>query len=157
MLITGGAKPKNSSSKKMSRNRRIKGGSMPSLSPATLTAREMVGSSTTPMPGAENYNETPLTVPSSTMVGGGYGFDAASVADIPSFAGSYIPVSRVCLDSTPDNNSRGGNNFTQGGGKKRKGKGKRGGTKKRRGSAKRRTMKKWRQRGCNKKRGCKTY
>jgi hypothetical protein len=95
-----------------------------------------------------NYDESPLTIPSSTMVGGGYGYENSTVADVQPFGGSYFPVSRVYTAGAPDHNSRGGNNFAQGGGGKRKRK-----TKKSRGSAKRRTMKKYRQRGCSKKRG----
>lgn len=123
----------------------MKGG-MLNLSPGILLE---AGSTTTPPAGGMNYDQNPLTVPSSNMVGGGgYGFENSIVADVQPFGGSYFPVSRVSTADMPDNNSRGGNNFAQGGGKRR-----RRGTKKRRGSAKRRTMKKWRQRGCSKKGG----
>jgi len=152
-MLVGGKTKKNSSRKH--RSRRMKGGHLP-LSPFTLAEGD-IGS----VPrGIANYEESPLTVPSSTMVGGGYGFGMDSAGDVPSFAGSYFPVSKVCTAGTPDNNSRGGNNFGQGGGGSPSplaplalsG----GGRKKRRGgSKKRRTMKKWRQRGCNRKGGSK--
>ena len=159
MLVKGGSKAKKNSSVK-NRVRRIKGGSsqLP-LSPFTLAEGENLG----PVPqGIANYTESPLTVPSSTMVGGGYGY-VNDAADVPSFAGSYFPISRVSTEGAPDNNSRGGNNFVQGGGagspnpyspaalsgggrKKRK-----GGSIKKKGG----TMKKWRQRGCSRKGGSK--
>ena len=163
MFVTRGGGKANKNGSRKNRTRRMKGGNshLP-LSPYTLAAGDNLG----PVPQANaNFTQSPLTVPSSTMVGGGYGYgmDAASISQVPSFAGSYFPVSRVCTAGTPDNNSRGGNNFGQGGGsglpnplapaalsgggrKKRK-----GGSSKRKGG----TMKKWRQRGCNRKGGSK--
>ena len=155
-----GKSKKNSSMK--NRPRRMKGGHSPlPLSPFTLTPNDNLGS--TPPAGADNQNFNPAGGWYSNQVGGGYGVGSDSAGDVPSFAGSYFPVSRVCTAGTPDNNSRGGNNFGQGGGsglpnplapaalsgggrKKRK-----GGSSKRKGG----TMKKWRQRGCNRKGGSK--
>jgi hypothetical protein len=158
MLVKGGSKAKKNSSVK-NRVRRMKGGNnqLP-LSPFTLADDYNLG----PMPrGGANYEENPLTVPSSTMVGGGYGY-VNDAADVPSFAGSYFPVSRVCTADTPDNNSRGGNNFSQGGGAGSPNpyspaSVQTGGRKKCSGGSKNkhRTMKKWRQRGCNRKGGSK--
>ena len=149
MLVKGGSKAKKNSSVK-NRVRRIKGGSSQlSLSPFSLAeGGDNLGP--TPPAGADNYNQTPIMVPSSNMVGGGYGYgmDSASTEMVPSYAGSYFPVSRVCTADAPDNNSRGGNNFGQGGGGRKKKSC--GGSKKRH-----RTMKKWRQRGCNRKGGSK--
>jgi len=155
MLLHGGRNKKNKSAKKRSWD--LKGGNSPSpLSPASLdNDNHNLG----PVPrGGANYEENPLTVPSSTMIGGGYGFTSDSAENVSSYGGSYFPVSKVSTGGSPDNNSRGGNNFGQGGGSgspnpfspaEFTG----GGKKKRRGGLKnkRRTMKKWRQRGCSRK------
>jgi hypothetical protein len=159
--VRGGSKAKKNSSGK-NRSRRMKGGNSPlPLSPASLAAGDHLGA--TPPAGGDNQNFNPAGGWYSNQVGGGYGFvdSASSISEVPSFAGSYFPVSRVCTAAAPDNNSRGGNNFDQGGGagspspfspselggggkKKRK-----GGSSKKKGG----TMKKWKQRGCNRKGG----
>ena len=149
--------------------RKMYGGHSPQpWSPYTLAASDgILGTSSTA--GVPNFAESPMTIPTSTMVGGaGYGFDSASFADVPSAAGSYFPITKNCTAGAPDNNSRGGNNFSQGGGgdghvrplivpvmkagggrRKKMWKqrgcsmgGKRSGSNKRRGSSKRRTAKK---------------
>ena len=131
-MFRGGAKKKS-----------LKGGcgsNLLPLSPFSLTeGGDTLGTSSL---GDMNYAQSPLTVPSSRMVGGGYGFtnNAAGLADVPSFAGSYFPVEKVCTAGMPDNNARGGNNFLQSGTMSGGGRGRRG---------KRRGMKKWRQRGCS--------
>jgi hypothetical protein len=151
MLATrgGGKTKKNGSGSRRRIRRDYKGGcgSMLPLSPFALT--EGVNTlGTSSGAGAANYTADPAKMGFSQQVGGmGYGF-ASGAADVPSFAGSYFPVSTVNTAGAPDNNARGGNNFSQGGGAKR-----RRATKKRSGNKKKRTMKKWRQRGCSKKRG----
>ena len=149
--------------------RKMYGGHSPQpWSPYTLAASDGI-LGTSPTAGVPNFAESPITIPTSTMVGGaGYGFDSASFADVPSAAGSYFPITKNCTAGAPDNNSRGGNNFSQGGGGegvkpllfpmkagggrrkkiwKQRGcsmGGKRSGSNKRRGSSKRRTAKKHR-------------
>jgi hypothetical protein len=106
MLVHGGMHKKS--------KKNYKGGQSPSpWSPQTLAGPHNLGP--TPPAGGDNYNFNPAGGYFSNQVGGGYGFtDGASL--IPSFAGSYFPVTKVCTAGAPDNNSRGGNNFGQGGG-----------------------------------------
>jgi hypothetical protein len=128
--------------KKKSRHnvRRIRGGcgpNMGALMPATLSGDELLGTSSGA--GTTNNAFNPAGGYYSNMVGGaayGFGQDAASLADVPSFAGSYSPLSTIDTSRPPDNNSRGGNNFSQGGGGRFSRKGKK--------------SRKWRQRGCSK-------
>lgn len=102
--------------KKRGGGRRLKGGHSPSpLSPYPLT--EGVNTlGTSSAPGSANFTTNPSKMGYNNMVGGSYGFDKAALAEVPSFAGSYFPVSRACTGSAPDHNARGGNNFSQGGG-----------------------------------------
>lgn len=142
------------SSSKSIKNKRLRGGcGLLPLSPSPI-AEGSLGA--TPQAGADNYNFNPAGGYYSNQVGGGYGFanTPAALAEVPSFAGSYFPVEKVCTAGMPDNNSRGGNNFGQMGGStcgmQTTGgmpQMQMGGRRRR----KRRTMKKWRQRGCNKK------
>jgi len=145
--ISGG-KHKKSSSLKRSFKRRLKGG-MSALNAYPLTD-DVNTLGTSSAPGADNFNFKPQGGWFSDQVGGAsYGYDAASVAEVPSFAGSYIPVTRSCTAGSPDNDARGGNNFTQGGGRRRRRRGKKGRKSKR-------TAKKWWQRGCSSSGGAKT-
>jgi hypothetical protein len=168
----GGGK---SSSIKKGKRFRGGSGSLP-FSPSPIEEGSL---GATPPAGGDNYNFNPAGGYYSNQVGGGYGFvnTPAALAEVPSFAGSYFPVGKVCTAGMPDNNSRGGNNFGQMGGSTcgstptmggmqptmpMSGGGQCGmpmktggmqtqmqmGGRRRR---KRRTMKKWRQRGCNKK------
>lgn len=157
-FVQGGKHNKRSSTKRSSRSRKLKGGGgpgpvfgsrMPDLTPYALT--EGVNTlGTSSAPGADNFNFKPQAGWFSDQVGGAsYGYDAASAADVPSFAGSYIPVSRSCTAGSPDNDARGGNNFTQAGGRRRRRRGKKGRKSKR-------TAKKWWQRGCSSSGGAKT-
>jgi len=155
----GGKHNKRSSTKRSStksRKHKLKGGGpspvfgsrMSALTPYALT--EGVNSlGTSSAPGADNFNFKPQAGWFSDQVGGSYGYSAASASDVPSFAGSYIPVSRSCTAGSPDNDARGGNNFTQAGGRRRRRRGKKGRKSKR-------TAKKWWQRGCSSSGGAKT-
>jgi hypothetical protein len=143
-FVMGGKHKKSSSLK-----RRLKGGSKLLTLNAYPLSEGVNTLGTSSAPGADNYNFKPEGGWFSDQVGGSYGYDAASAAaDVPSFAGSYIPVSRACTGNAPDNNARGGNNFTQAGGRRR-----RRGKKARKSK---RTAKKWWQRGCSSSGGAKT-
>jgi len=144
-FVQGGKHKQRSSTK--SRKHKLKGG-MSALNTYALTdGVNTLGTSSAP--GADNFNFKPQGGWFSDQVGGSYGYDAASVAEVPSFAGSYIPVTRSCTAGSPDNDARGGNNFTQGGGRRRRRRGKKGRKSKR-------TAKKWWQRGCSSSGGAKT-
>ena len=157
-FVTGGKHKQRSSRKRSStksRKHKLKGGGpspvfgsrMPDLTPYALT--EGVNTlGTSSAPGADNFNFKPQGGWFSDQVGGSYGYSAASASDVPSFAGSYIPVSRSCTAGSPDNDARGGNNFTQAGGRRRR----RG----KKGRKSKRTAKKWWQRGCSSSGGAKT-
>lgn len=132
MLIRGGHKSnKNHSRKNL---RRLRGGHSPSpLNPADF----LDGANMSDLAG--NFAKPPNAFPSN-QVGGGYGF-VNNEADIPSFAGSYFPVSKVCTAGEFDL-ARGGNNFVGGGGRRKRSSSKCGGTRR-----------KFKQSGCNKKGG----
>ena len=87
------------------------------LNPAPLNLADgILGTSSAP--GAANFTSDPSQRGFSRQIGGGYGFGntPASLAGVPSYAGSYFPVERNCTAGPPDNNARGGNNFSQNGG-----------------------------------------
>jgi hypothetical protein len=87
------------------------------LMPYVLTPEDMI-LSTTPHPGIGNTASMQTTNGTfSKQVGGGYGFtnNAAALADVPSYAGSYFPVEKVCTAGNYGDGSRGGNNFVQSG------------------------------------------
>ena len=112
--------------------KKLRGGHSPgALSPAPYADGTNVSNS------GANYLVPSNRFPSN-QVGGGYGF-VDDVADIPSFAGSYFPVSKVCTASEFDA-SRGGNNFMSGGTRRRS-------TRRRCGGSK-----KYKQKGCRGKR-----
>ena len=147
LLVHGGRK----SNRKHSRKnlRRLRGGHSPSpLSPADFVD----GANMSDLAG--NFAKPPNAFPSN-QVGGGYGF-VNNEADIPSFAGSYFPVSKVCTAGEFDL-ARGGNNFVGGGSKSlglsRSG----GGRRSKRSSSSKKTCggtrRKFKQSGCNKKGG----
>jgi hypothetical protein len=107
-----------------------------------------------------NFAKIPTIPPSSTQVGGAYGY--ASGSEAATFGGSYAAPAPICTGANLDP-SRGGNNFMSGGRKRRGAKRtkrsakrssakrtkrtKRGGTKRR---AKKCGGKKWSQKGCRK-------
>ncbi len=112
--------------------KKLRGGHSPgALSPAPYADGTNVSNS------GANYLVPSNRFP-TTQVGGGYGF-VDDVADIPSFAGSYFPVSKVCTANEFDA-SRGGNNFMSGGTRRRS-------TRRRCGGSK-----KYKQKGCKGKR-----
>ena len=112
--------------------KKLRGGHSPgALSPAPYADGTNVSNS------GANYLVPSNRFPSN-QVGGGYGF-VDDVADIPSFAGSYFPVAKVCTASEFDA-SRGGNNFMSGGTRRRS-------TRRRCGGSK-----KYKQKGCRGKR-----
>ena len=100
-----------------------------------------------------NYTEFPTTIPTSTQVGGGFGFTAGQEAG--TFGGSYAPWSRNCTSGPMV--GRGGNDVMTGGRRRKRGgarksrkttKGsKKGGAKK--GRKTKKGGKKYRQRGCS--------
>jgi hypothetical protein len=117
------------------RSRRLRGGH----SPSPLGYAEFAdGANMSDLAG--NMAKAPNAFPSN-QVGGGYGF-VDNAADIPSFAGSYFPVSKVCTAGEFDL-ARGGNNLVGGGRRSR-----RRSNKKKCGG-----KKTWKQTGCNKKGG----
>lgn len=174
MFIKGGMKMEKKN-KSLKRVRRLRGGSGSLPFSPSLIEEGSLGA--TPPAGGDNYNFNPAGGYFSNQVGGGYGFvnTPAALAEVPSFAGSYFPVGKVCTAGMPDNNSRGGNNFGQMGGstcgsmpttggmpQMQMGGNQCGSMPMKTGGMpqmqmggrrrrKRRTMKKWRQRGCNKK------
>lgn len=118
MLVTRGGGKKHPKRKSGSR-KNYKGGcgSMMPLNPAPLNLADgILGTSSAP--GAANFTSDPSQRGFSRQIGGGYGFGntPASLAGVPSYAGSYFPVERNCTAGPPDNNARGGNNFSQNGG-----------------------------------------
>ena len=146
LLVHGGRKSKKQHSRK--NIRRLRGGHSPlPLSPADY----LDGANMSDLAG--NVAKAPNAFPSN-QVGGGYGF-VDNAADIPSFAGSYFPVSKVCTASEFDL-ARGGNNFVGGGGSVTMGMSRAGGGKRRsrrKSGGKRSGKRRWSQKGCNKKGG----
>jgi hypothetical protein len=118
MLVTRGGGKKQLKRKSGSR-KNYKGGcgNMMPLNPAPLNLADgILGTSSAP--GAANFTSDPSQRGFSNQIGGGYGFGntPASLAGVPSYAGSYFPLERNFTAGPPDNNARGGNNFSQNGG-----------------------------------------
>jgi len=115
------------------------------LSPADFTGGS--GASMEPA----NYTEFPTTIPTSTQVGGGFGFESG--AETGTYGGSYAPWSRNCTSGAIV--SRGGNDVMSGGRRRKVRKtkkgSKKGGAKK--GRKTKKGGKKYRQRGCSRKVG----
>ncbi len=148
-MLLGGHKSRRKHGHSRKNLRRLRGGHSPSpLSPANFLDGENMSDL------AGNFAKPPNAFPSN-QVGGGYGF-VDSAADIPSFAGSYFPVSKVCTAGEFDL-ARGGNNFVGGG--MTMGMSKAGGGRRRSRSRSRSkktcggTRRKFKQSGCNKKGG----
>ena len=95
-----------------------------------------------------NYTEFPTTIPTSTQVGGGFGFESGG--ETSTYGGSYAPWSRNCTSGAIV--SRGGNDVMSGG-RRRKARKTKKGSKKGGARKSRKTKKggkKYRQRGCSK-------
>ena len=117
-------------SKKLGRSRRLKGGHSPSpLNPANYPDGENMSNL------AGNFAKAPNVFPSNQVGGMGYGYSAST--DVSKFAGSYIPVTKVCTGGEFDL-SRGGNNLMAGGDGRSRGVSRAGGSRR------------WRQKGCKK-------
>jgi hypothetical protein len=130
-----------------------------------LSPGDFPGASGAPMMPA-NYTEFPTTIPTSTQIGGGFGFESGG--ETSTYGGSYAPWSRNCTSGAIV--SRGGNDVMSGGGmdeymsgamsgagrrrkmrkvRKTKKGSKKGGAKK--GRKTKKGGKKYRQRGCSRK------
>jgi len=99
-----------------------------------------------------NFAKIPTIPPSSTQVGGAYGY--ASGSEAATFGGSYASPAAICTGANLDP-SRGGNNFMSGGRKRRGAKrsAKRSSAKRTKRRAKKCGGKKWSQKGCRKIKG----